>query len=345
MSTVRVGPLVNIPKLLLKLGCDPDPVFEKAGFKREALEDTEHRISYLAGDRLLAECVTATKCEHFGLLLGEMAGPSYLGVTGFLIRTASTVGQALKMLVENLDLHDEGGTCALDVEADYSRLSFHVHQPGVSAIAQIYDMSAVIMCKTMRSLCGNGWNASQVLLMRKRPAELAPYTRCFRAPVLFDSATNGLLFPSHCLQLTPPTSDELLHHHLELEAKVLHEMHHHELIDMLPAVLQRGVLLDQCSARDIADVFGLQERTLHRRLQAAGTSFRKELDSVRESLSLQLLESSSLPIGEIATSLGYADSSGFIRAFHRWTGFSPAVWRKQNSLRGINSGNGLVHEY
>ena len=332
MSTVRVGPLVNVPTLLLKLGCDPDPVLEKAGFEREALEDIEHRVSYLMADRLLAECVTATKCEHFGLLLGDMAGPSYLGVAGFLIHTASTVGQALEALVENFDLHDSGGTCALDVEADYSRLSFHVHQPGVSAIPQIYDMSTVIMCKTMRSLCGNDWTASQVLLMRKRPAELTPYTRCFRAPMLFDSDTCGILFPSHCLQFTPPTADELLYHHLELEAKVLHEMQHHELIDMLPAVLQRGVLLEQCSARDIADAFGLQERTLHRRLQAAGTSFRKELDRVRESLSLQLLESSSLPIGEIATSLGYADSSGFIRAFQRWTGSSPASWRKQNQL-------------
>lgn len=333
MSTVRVGPLVNIPTLLLKLGCDPDSVFEKAGFERKELEDTEHRICYLMGSRLLAECVTATKCEHFGLLLGEMAGPSYLGVAGFLIRSASTVAQALEALVENIDLHDKGGTCALDVEANYSRLSFHVHQPGVSAIAQIYDMSAVIMCKTLRSLCGNDWTASQVLLMRERPAELTPYTHCFRAPVLFNSNTCSILFPSHCLHLKPPTADELLYHHLELEAKVLHEMHHHELIDMLPAVLQRGVLLEQCSARDIADAFGLQERTLHRRLQAADTSFRKELDRVRESLSLQLLESSSLPIGEIATSLGYADSSGFIRAFHRWTGSSPASWRKQNHLQ------------
>ena len=109
-------------------------------------------------------------------------------------------------------------------------------------------------------------------------------------------------------------------------------MQHHELIDMLPAILQRGVLLEQCSASDIADSFGIQERTLHRRLQSAGTSFRQELDRVRETLSLQLLESSSLPIFDIATSLGYADSSGFIRAFHRWTGKSPASWRKYNGV-------------
>lgn len=332
-NTVRVGPLVNIPKLLLDLGCDPDSVFENADFNREMLEDPEHRISYLAGGRLLAECVAATGCEHFGLLLGQMACPSHLGVAGFLLRTASTVGEALKALVENLDLHDEGGTCSLDVEADYSKLSFHVHQPGVMAVAQIYDLSVAMSCKIMRSLCGSDWNASQVLLVRKKLRDLTPYTNIFRTTIFFDSAVSGIVFPSHCLQQKPPTADELLHHHLELEANVLHQMQHHEVVEMLPAVLQRGLLLDQCSAQDIADAFGIQVRTLHRRLQAADTSFREELDRVRESLSMQLLESSSLPICDIATSLGYADSSGFIRAFHRWTGSSPASWRKQNRIQ------------
>ena len=332
LSTVRAGPLVNIPKLLLELGCEPDPVFKRAGFERIELEDPKHRISYLAGSRLLDECVSATKCEHFGLLLGEKANSSHLGVVGFLLRAASTVGQALESLIENFDLHDTGGTCELSEEADFCQLSFHVHQPGVSAIAQIHDMSAVMMCKIMRTLCGKEWNASQVRLMRTRPADLTPYTRYFRAPLHFDSDTCSILFPCHCLRLKPPSADELLFHHLELEANVLHSMQHQELIDMLPAVLQRGVMLEQCSARDIADAFGIQERTLHRRLQSSGTSFRQELDRVRESMSLQLLESSSLSICDIATSLGYADSSGFIRAFNRWTGKSPAFWRKHNEV-------------
>lgn len=332
MSTFRAGPLVNIPKLLLELGCDPDPVFEKADFERNALENIEHRISYLAGDRLLAECVTATKCEHFGLLLGEKADPSHLGLVGFLLGAASTVGQALETLVKNIDLHDTGGTCELREEGNFCQLIFHVHQPGVSAIAQIHDMSAVIMCKIMRSLCGKQWNASQVLLMRRKPVDLTPYTHCFRAPIHFNSDACSILFPSHCLHLTPPSADEMLYHQLEQEAGVLHEMQHHELLEMLPSILQRGVLLKRFSALDIADIFDIQERTLHRRLHSAGTSFRQELDSVREALSLQLLESSSLPICDIATSMGYASSSGFIRAFYRWTGKTPGSWRKYNGV-------------
>ena len=329
-STFRVGPLANLSKLLGKLSCEPDPIYERAGFRREDFEDTENRISYVSGSRLLADCVTATECDHFGLLLGQMAGPSYLGVAGFLASTASTVGQALQALVDNLDLHDEGGSVALQIEDDYCKLSFSIHQPGVSAVSQIHDMSVVVMYEIMRALCGRDWIASQVHLPRKKPRDLAPHIRYFRTAVLFDARYCGIVFPSHNLQLKPPAADEFLHHHLEQEANLLHQIQHHEIMEILPSVLQKCLLQDQYKAPDIAAALGIHERTLHRRLKSAGTNFRRELDSVRESLSIQLLEVSALPIYEIATSLGYADSSGFIRAFHRWTGFSPASWRKQH---------------
>ena len=267
-TTVRVGPLFNIPSLLLKLGCNPGRVFERAGFNIDELEDTDHRISYLSASRLLAECVAATRSEHFGLLLGQMAGPSYLGIAGFLVRSAATVGQALEALVKNLDLHDDGGTSALDIEADYTRLSFHVHQPGVSAIGQIYDMSAAIMCNTMHSLCGDDWKATQICLVRRKPVDLNPYKQHFRAPLIFDSEICGIVFPSYYLKRTPPAADELLHHHLELEAEALHQVQHHEIAEMLPAILQKGLLMGQCSAGDIADAIGIHERTLHRRLRS-----------------------------------------------------------------------------
>jgi len=49
-------------------------------------------------------------------------------------------------------------------------------------------------------------------------------------------------------------------------------------------------------------------------------------------VSEQLLGSTSLPVCDIANALGYADSSGFIRAFQRWSGTSPSSWRKHNNL-------------
>ena len=101
-------------------------------------------------------------------------------------------------------------------------------------------------------------------------------------------------------------------------------------MDVLPVVLRRALLTERFSSREIADELGLHERSLHRRLKAAGTSFRQQLDAARKSVSEEPLENTALPICEIATALGYADSSGFIRAFRRWSGTSPASWREQS---------------
>ena len=100
---------------------------------------------------------------------------------------------------------------------------------------------------------------------------------------------------------------------------------HYELMEELPATLRRGLLTEPFAAHHIAG-------TLHRRLRAAGTSFRQELDQARMSVSEQLSGSTSLPVCDIANVLGYADSSGFIRAFQRWCGTTPSSWRKRNSL-------------
>ena len=41
----------------------------------------------------------------------------------------------------------------------------------------------------------------------------------------------------------------------------------------------------------------------------------------------QLLRDTSLPAPKIADMLGYADGPTFTRAFHRWSGTTPAIWR------------------
>jgi AraC-like DNA-binding protein len=282
--------------------------------------------------RLLARCAEASGCEHFGLLLGQRTGPSYLGLPGFLAHTASTVGQALEALTEYLDLHDEGGIVSIDREGDYCSFSYRVLQPGAAAVDQIYDLFATEFHMLMRGLCGQRWTSSEVLLPRRKPHDVSPYRAFFRTTLLFDSDTCNVLFPCHALDKKLSSADDYLYEHLKAEADALHGARTIDTVDTLPAALQRGLLLQRFSAREVADAVGLHERTLHRRLQSAGTSFRQELDRVRESLSTQLLETTSLPVCDIAVSLGYSDSSGFIRAFRRWTGHSPTEWRKRNRL-------------
>jgi AraC-like DNA-binding protein len=74
-------------------------------------------------------------------------------------------------------------------------------------------------------------------------------------------------------------------------------------------------------------------RTLHRRLQEHGTSFRQLANETRSELALQLLEETSLDLHAIADALGYADSTAFGRAFRRWTHSTPSAWRARHRRR------------
>ena len=68
-------------------------------------------------------------------------------------------------------------------------------------------------------------------------------------------------------------------------------------------------------------------RSLRRHLAAAGTSYQQVLDEVRKRLALQYLETTHLPLFEIAVLLGFSDPSNFRRAFRKWTGRAPTDYR------------------
>ena len=325
---LRVGPFVNIAMILRNLGCDPEPVVSQVGFNLEQFNDPDLKVPYLQITLLLAACVEATRCEHFGLLIGQSVTASHLGLAGFLVRAAPTVETALDSLVEHLDLHDEGGSPTVIKTPEMTLLGYTVHQPGAAAVDQIYDMTTAVACNIMRALCGKTWRPALVMLSRRKPVDTEPYRRFFRAPLQFDSELSAVAFRNHYLQQAVASADALLFNHLEKTASDLHSLQHLDFAENLSAQLRNGLLQRQWSAQATANKLGLHERTLHRRLRAAGTTYRKELDKVRYSTSLQLLEGTDMSVAQIADSLGYASSSAFIRAFSRWTGSSPTKHRQ-----------------
>lgn len=77
----------------------------------------------------------------------------------------------------------------------------------------------------------------------------------------------------------------------------------------------------------LASELGLSTRSLIRQLADEGSSFREQLDQVRQTLARDLLLHSEMSIATIAENLGYADPANFGRAFHRWFGHSPGRLR------------------
>ena len=82
------------------------------------------------------------------------------------------------------------------------------------------------------------------------------------------------------------------------------------------------------SAHELAHELNVDTRTLRRRLDAEGTSFRELRDEVRGSLAAELLGDCGLTVTEVAGRLGYAETSTFSHAFKRWHGVSPRTFQQ-----------------
>ena len=81
----------------------------------------------------------------------------------------------------------------------------------------------------------------------------------------------------------------------------------------------------------VARELNMSVRTLRRRLTEAGTSYRALLDEVRRALAQEMLSGTPLTIDDIAIRLGYAEATPFIHAFKRWTGTTPAAYRRDRN--------------
>lgn len=323
--TVRVGPLSQIPRVLTDLGFEPGPILREAGFAPAFFDDPELPIPYVAGGRLLAHCVTVTGCESFGLMVGELGGPSSLGLAGFLMMNAPDVGTALRDLVTYLRVHDRGGVASLQVGRDTAFLGFTVVEPQTPSPEQVYDLSIAIARNLMRSLCGADWNPTEVLLPRRRPADPLPWHRYFQAHVQFDAGQAALTFPTRWLSHPVRLADPLLRRLLRQQADAMGDRS--GFLDEVRRIVSGTVALDASTAANVAALLGMSERSLNRRLLEAGMPFRRLRDDVRYGMSRELLGNTSMNLTQIAASLGYAEASAFVRAFTRWSGATPHRWR------------------
>jgi AraC-like DNA-binding protein len=77
----------------------------------------------------------------------------------------------------------------------------------------------------------------------------------------------------------------------------------------------------------VARELGLSNRSLQRRIDDDGTTFRQLLLEARQELAHEYLNRPEMDVTEVAFLLGYEDSNSFYRAFRTWEGTTPSQLR------------------
>jgi AraC-like DNA-binding protein len=327
--TQRVSSLTRVPRLLRSFGIDPAAVLAAADLPPDALEQPDARHPYLSLMRMLSAAAQATRLPHFGLLVGREAGLADIGLLGELMRHSATVGDALRTGAVLHRINSDGGAMFLFEHGSTVTLGYAVFHPNADRMATTHDLVTAMLLTAMRDLCGPAWHPTEALLPRAAPADDGPYRDHFRCPVRFDAEYPAIVFPATVMARPLPGADPARRAALEREAA------RHDTSGLVPQLYRslRLLLLDGRSNGDLlAQQFAMHRRTLNRRLRAQGHTFRSILDEVRFEVARHLLGDTQLAIVQIAGALGYAEASAFTRAFRRWSGMSPLVWRDANTV-------------
>jgi AraC-like DNA-binding protein len=225
------------------------------------------------------------------------------------------------------------------VDGGTAMFTYEIHEPGVVAIDQVGDGAVAVMHNIMRGLCGPDWRPTEAWFAHRMPADVGPFRRFFRVPLRFDAEHFALLFSARYLNHRLPIADDELRSLLQRQIDLLEDRYREDFPEQVRNVLRTAVMTGNASADQVAGLFGMHSRTLNRRLNAYDINFQQLVDESRFEIAQQMLEDSAMEIGQIAELLDYAAPGAFTRAFRRWSGITPALWRatRGHAARGPGS--------
>jgi AraC-like DNA-binding protein len=318
---------LHLAELVKRWGAAPGALFDGLGLDEARLADPAARLSIAQVNAVVARARALTGEPGIGIHLGFQMRVSAHGLLGFAAMTAPRVRDAL-VLAERF-APTRTNALALHLREDRDAASVVLEELGDLGEARDAILFALVVgiwqigsALTERPLDGSAE------LAIAEPAYFARFGR--GAPrVRFGQPANRLVFARSVLDLPLSMADPAAQR-LAMEA----------CERSLAELGERGQLVQSVRAAartedgafrtldDVASAVGVSPRTLKRKLAAHGVAYSDLVDDERREAALLLVRSPSLSLDEVAEKLGYSDVANFRRAFRRWTGVSPAAYRR-----------------
>lgn len=169
----------------------------------------------------------------------------------------------------------------------------------------------------------------ELRLKRSAPVYASRFQEFFGVMPVFGATENAVAIDIGCLGLKLPQANELTRKYCETECQKLLELRgsRQGYAAQVRDRLARNPTAFP-SMPQMAELLETTVRTLRRRLANEGITYEGLVDEVRGTLAEELLRATTLTMEEISERLGYAEPSAFSRAFRRWKGVAPKVFRQ-----------------
>lgn len=314
-------------ELVRESGHEPGPVFKDAGVDPELRFDSNARLSRTQMNALHIAAQKATGDVALGLRSVAAFHPSHMGALGYAWLASRTPRDAWRKMHRYSK-----------VESDTFRLTLAEHSPEFHIAyfwdgdwtpieSQIYSVMALLV-HLNRRVTGDEADPIRVEFSTPAPQDLEPFKQHFRCELRFEQPQELLILNSKRLdEPSPRALAELEQATEQMVARYLAIRDKADILNQVRAAIFECLPEGSVNAERIASQLHMSSRTLQRRLDEEGMSFRSVLNDVRQSLALRYVQDKTLSLTEISYLLGFSEPSSFTRAFRGWTGSTPSQAR------------------
>ena len=304
--------------------------FAEFGLEAGDLSLADARLPLELLDRIWERAAQCTGDDQFGLHAAERVGTESFGVLSYLGVTSASIGDGLSRVCRYFRILSDASSYNLEIREPMVTLTATQDVAQCGPVRHRVEFTiATIYLYAKRSAAGR-WSASEVFFEHPEPADTSEHIRLFECPLCFSAGMSGFRFPSDLLSSPLKAADTNLAGHLECFAR--------QMLDGVPkptrvAQAVREQLLAAGAGVDltldhIARRVGMSTRTLQRRLAEEGTSHQRVLDETRQAVAISMLARPGMGVAEVAFALGFSEPAAFHHAFKRWTGKTPAAYRR-----------------
>ncbi|WP_309043942.1 AraC family transcriptional regulator [Marinobacter sediminicola] len=282
--------------------------------------------------QILQNALRMTDDELFGLRIGQCLTPTTHGAMGFLASSSPNLLIALKAFETYLPTRADFSHLELKRSEYYwecycyfdMALDADVHR----VISEAY---ASILFQCAEFIIGQPVEGARTCFSFAEPDYSQCYAEFLPGGVEFSSPELVLKIPAHLCDIPNAAANNenyslaLRQCQSMLQKLPLKTNNWTHRLQKLMLSQPPGVL----SEEEAAAMMFISKRTLARRLELEGRSFRSIRDEILSQQASSYLRSSTMSVDAIAAVLSYHDSSNFRRAFKRWFQLTPDQYRKQ----------------
>lgn len=306
-----------------------NPVFKAIPDMEHAFEnDLPMTIPIESIMAMLDEVAKLSNNQLLGIDVGQNITAAHLGVLGYVLLACPHLGAAFNRLEQYARLVDRAYFMEVSVEGNFIKVVWPLmlHETYHALYA---EMGMATFIQFARSLTSRKMPLHTMGFCHPPLGDKARYQEFFGGKVLFNEPELYMKLDINYLNYPLRQPDDKLLGILEKQAKqalaqIPNQEQFLQQVHTVMLTLCREALptLDQ-----VASDLNMSARTLQRKLADHGFTFQQLLEQTQQHLAEQYLKDERLQLVEIAQLLGYSDQSAFTRAFKRWTGSTPKVFR------------------